>query len=645
MLQSIRDKSQGWLAWTIVILLCIAFGTWGVHSYLEGGINNNEAAKVNGQEIPATVLNSAYERLRQQRQMQMGADFSLSPSAEASLKQQALQQLIMSNILTHAAISNGFRVTDDQVSEALLRIPAFQIDGQFSRDRFQEILGSLLYNENQFLDDMRAQMLVNQMQGGFVNSEFALPNEVNTAIKLVNQKRDISYLIVPNSRFTKEIQVKDADIRQYYQQHQAEFQSPEQVSVNYLMLSLPAIKAGLHFDQTKLQQYYEDNIDSYMSPQKWHVTHILAKVPAQATAEQIAAAQTKINNIAKQITAGKDFSELAHEYSDDTVSAAKGGELDWYTQGTFDPAFEKAVTNLKNVGDVTAPVKTRYGYSIIKLLAIQKPQAIPFAQAQAQVQSALAQQQAEQIFADANDKLSNLTYANPNTLDIAAKALGLPIQSSNLFSRDGDKSGITANPKVIAAAFSSDVLLQNNNSDVITIDPNMSLVLRIKRHKAAALMPFDEVQALIKDKLAAQFAKQKAKELGQQILIALQDNPASANAIANQYSLNWQTDNNAGRYDSRVDAAILHQAFAIPRPVNNKPSLAGFDLPSGDYSIISLNGVTDGAIPPAGNIQLRVFQEEIENTLGHIDYELYVRNLLNHAKIVTNKSSNSTDNG
>ncbi len=643
MLQSIRDKSQGWLAWTFVIVICLTFGLWGIHSYLASGITDNVAAKVNGHEIPIPVLNSAYERLRQQRQMQMGADFSLSPSAEASLKQQALQQLIVSNILTYAAISNGFRVTDDQVNEALLRIPAFQVDGQFSRDRFQEILGSLLYNENQFLDDMRAQMLVNQMQGGFVNTEFTTPNEVNTAIKLVNQKRDISYLIVPTSRFTKDIQVNNADIKNYYQQHQSEFQSPEQVSINYLMLSLPTIKTGLHFDQTKLQQFYEDNIDSYMSPQKWHVAHILAKIPAQATPEQIAAAQSKINNIANQLAAGKDFSELAKEYSDDTVSAGKGGDLDWYSQGTFDPVFEKAVTNLHNIGDVTAPVKTRYGYSIIKLLGIQKPQTLPFTQVQAQVQSALAQQQAEQIFADANDKLSNLTYANPNTLDIAAKTLGLQIQSTNLFSRDGDKTGLTANPKVIAASFSSDVLAQGNNSDVITIDPNTVIVLRIKQHKTAALLPFEEVQTIIKNKLAGQLAKQKAKALGQQILTALQNNPSSANTIANQYSLSWQTDNNAGRYDSRVDAAILHEAFSILRPMNNKPSLAGFDLPSGDYSIISLNGVTDGVIPPAGNIQLRVFQEEIENTLGHLDYELYVRNLLDHAKIVTNKTSDNAN--
>ena len=503
----------------------------------------------------------------------------------------------------------------------------------------------LITQKIEYLSDIRSQMLVNQMQGGFVNSEFATPNEVNTAIKLINQKRNISYLIIPASRFTKDVQVNNDDLHQYYQQHQQDFQSPEQVSINYLSLSLPAIKAGLHFDQTKLQQYYEDNIDSYMLPQRWHVAHILAKIPAQATPQQIADAQTKIDDIANQLTAGKDFSELAKQDSDDTVSASAGGVLDWFTQGTLDPGFEKAVASLQNPGDVSAPVRTRYGFSIIKLLGVQKAQPIPFAQAEPQVQNALAQQQAEQIFADDSDKLSNLTYANPNSLDVAAKALGLQVQSSNLFSHDGDKVGLTSNPKVIAAAFSSDVLGQGNNSDVITIDTNTVIVLRVKQHKTASLLPFEEVQSQIKDKIAAQLAQQQAKQLGQTILTSLQKDPTSVNKIAQQYSFAWQTDNNAGRYDSRVDAPILHEAFLMPHPTNNAPALAGFDLPSGDYAVISLNGVTDGPIPAPGNVQLRIFTEEIENTLGNIDYQLYVRDILNNAKIIPNKTTDNTTTG
>lgn len=639
MLQSIRDRSQGWLSWIVVALICVTFALWGIHSYVNSGTAGNIAAKVNGTAIPLTAFNSTYERLRQQQQMQMGADFSLTQSAEAQLKQQALQQLVVSTVLSQAALKYGFRVTLDQVNEQLLRIPAFQVDGQFSRDRFEEVLNSMLYNEGVFIDDMRSDMLVNQVQGGYVNSAFALPQDVNNAVRLVNQKRDIAYLVVPAASFIKDIQVNDADIQQYYQQHQQDFQSPEQVSIDYLELSLPTIKASLHFDQTKLQQYYEDNIDNYMQAERWQVAHILIKVPAHATADQVAAAQTKINDIAKQVAAGQDFAQLARTESQDTGSANNGGELDWYSQGTYDPAFEKAVANLQNIGDVSAPVRTQYGFSLIKLLGVQKPQAMPFDQVQQQVQSALAQQQAEQIFADDSDKLSNLTYTNPDSLDVAAKALGLTIQSTGLFDHNGDKQGIAANTRVVAAAFSSDVLAQGNNSDLITVDPNTVLVLRIKEHKPAALRPYVEVQSLIRDKLSKQLAQQKAKDLGQVLLTDLQNNTSTPADLAKQNNLSLQTDNGAGRYDARVDAGILNVAFSMPRPKGTKYSLTGFSLPSGDYAVIMLNGVTDGVTPQPGSIEQRIFSEEIENTLGHIDYELYVRDLMDHAKIVSNLDS------
>lgn len=640
MLQSIRDRAQGFLAWIVVALIVITFGMWGIHSYLIGAHTpDNVAAKVNGQEIPYTALTAAYERLRQQQQMQMGADFSLSQSAEAQLKNRALNQLIVSTVLTQAAVKAGYRVTDDQVNEALLRVPAFQINGQFSRERFQEVLSTVLYSEQQFIADMRAEMLVNQVQGGYVDSAFALPPEVNNAIRLVNQKRDISYLIVPTTHFTNNIQVNDSDIKNYYQQNQGNFQAPEQVSVDYLELSLPAIKAAMHFDQTKLQQYYEDNIDNYMTPARWHVAHILAKVPPNATPQQVAAAQTKINNIASLLAKGADFAQLSRSESDDIVSAKQGGVLDWFSQGSLDPAFEKAVANLQSVGDISSPVRTQYGFSIIKLLGVEKPQTEPFSQAQQQVQNALAQQQAEQIFADASDKLSNLTYANPDSLVVASKALNLPIQSTGWFAREGDKQGITSNSRFVAAAFSNDVLAQGNNSDAITIDPNTVVVLRVHQHKPASLMPFGEVQPLIRNKLIAQLAQQKAQDLGQTLITALQKNTSTPTQLATQYNLPWQSDKDAGRYDSRVDVAILNEAFRMPRPNANNLSITGLQLPSGDYAVIVLNGVTDGPAPAVGNVEQRVFQEEIENTLGHIDYELYVRDFMDKAKIIKNNNS------
>jgi peptidyl-prolyl cis-trans isomerase D len=644
MLQNIRDKSQGVLTWIIVIVIIATFALWGIHNYATSGKDPNVAATINNVKITMNDVNASYERLRQQQQLQLGAAFSLNQAAEAQLKKQALQQLIVSNVLIRAANHAGYRVTTYQVNEALLQIPAFQVNGQFSPERFHEILNSILYSQDEFLADMRESMLINQAQGGYINSAFALPIDVDTAVRLVNQKRDISYIIIPSARFAHEVTISQDDVQKYYQTHQSDFQSPEQVSVQYLELSLPVIKTKLHFDQTKMQQYYENNLQNYTQPASWHVAHILIKVPQDASPAQIAAAQQRAQAIEQKLKNGADFAAVAKSDSDDIATAAKGGELPWFSAGSLDPVFEKAVASLKNTGDFTPPIKTNYGFSVIKLLGEKKPQVLPYAQVQSQVESALAEQQAEQLFADASDKLSNLTYANPDSLDSAAKTLGLPIQATDLFDRHGARTGIAANMHVITAAFSNDVLLQNNNSDVIQLDPNTVIVLRIKQHKPASILPFEDVQNTIQTELRNKKAQQQAQQLGQQLLIQLQSKSATPAALAKQYALPWQVDDSAGRYDSRVDAAILTQAFRLPHPTDNTPSVGGLALPSGDYALIMVKAIHEGVLSAEDNIQKHIFTEEIEKSLGNMDYELYVRQLMQEAKIKINANAlNNTD--
>ncbi len=633
MLQNIRDKSQGWLAWLIVLVLCGTFILWGIHAYMTETMSGdaNVAAYVNKKPIAQTSLDAAYARLRQQQQFQLGSNFSLNQKTEQNLKHQALMQLIISHVLVRAAERAGYRVTTDQVDEALLRIPAFQVNGQFSVDRFHEVINSVLYTQPQFLADLRQNMLVNQVRGGYINSEFALPNEVTTAVQLINQQRNISYFILPVSRFVPQVKITPAQVEQYYQQNQQAFQSPEKVSIEYIELSLPAIEKTLHFDQTKLQQYYEDNIANYTTPERWHVAHISIYLSANATHAQVQAAREKAATVEQAIDAGKDFSQLAQQYSDNKATAAKGGVLPWFSAGSLDPVFEKAAASLR-VGQVSAPIRTPQGFEIIKLLDVQKAQVQPFDKVKAAVQNALASQQAQQIFADQSDKLSNLTYANPNTLTIAAKALNLPIQTTDLFGHEGEKTGMASNPRVLAATFSNDVLQQGNNSNLIALDQNTAIVLRIKDHQAATLLPFATVKNQIETQLEKQQAQQQAKVEGEKLVAQLQQEKTSLIDVAKQQKLSWQAEDNAGRYDTRIDAPILAQAFHMPTPSAQHPSVSGLPLASGDYAVISVDAVHPGSLG-GDAIQKRIFAEQIENNLGQIDYELYVNQLMNAAKI------------
>lgn len=642
MLQRIREVSQGWLSWIIVILICVTFGFWGIHSYVEGNRSPDTVAKVNGALITQNQLRSAYEQLRRQQQLQLGADFNLSPSAEMDLKKQALDQLIVSQVLSKAAIKAGYRVIPSQVSATLLRIPAFQEEGRFSRRRFEEVLMGMGYNDLSFLEQLKTSMLIDQVQSGYINSAFSLPSEVETAVKLIDQKRDIAFLTIPQSHFMSEISISDAAIQAYYNQHPSEFTSPEQMSIQYVELSLPELTSKLNYDQNQLQQYYHENADSFMTPTRWKIERIFVQAPFSAEEEQIVSAKSKVELIDKRVKAGEDFSKLAKEMSDPlpkTKSALSSNG--WVTRDNLDPESAKILLTLKMPGQVSPVFRSEDGFNIVKLVAIEQPTLQPFNKVRDQVIKLLSQQKASQLFAEQSDKLANLAYIHPNSLSDVASTLNLKIQETEFFSRQGGKTGIIANPKIIAAAFAPDVLAKNN-SNVIELSSDTLVVIRVKEFKPAAIKPLTEVQNAIRSILKSSIAEQKIKQFAQSLQNQLHTG-ISGKDLAKQNQLTWVYRPEVGRFDAKIDSAILAQAFHLPRPLSNQFNTGIVGLSNGDYVIVAVTGVHDGNYQNASAMKRHLFQEQLENTQGQIDYQLYVRGLLKKSKIkVTTVTNDST---
>lgn len=638
MLQNIREHLQGWIAWTIVLVISATFVFWGIESYTDSARGADISATINGDSIPQSQVNALYERLRRQQQIQLGADYVINPSVESELKKQALNQLIYSHVLVKAAQKGGYRVTTSQVDAALLRMPLFQVDGQFSRQRFEEVISSIPYSDIDFINDLRNSMLLNQVQAGFVNSAFALPNDVTHAVKLIDQKRDVAYLIVPIAHFLRDVEISDTVAKEYYQQHQSDFTKPEQVSIEYLELSLAQLSANLRFDAAELESFYKENTQSFATPKQWRVARILVKLPQDSDEEEVAVAKTKIEDFAKRIKGGEDFAVLAKRYSDDKASSKTGGRLNWFSKDAVDPVMAKSVDALTRVGEVSEPFRTHEGFNLIKLLEVAEPQIQPFAKVKSQVSKVVAQQQAGQLFAEQSDKLANLTYMHPNTLEQAAKALSLPVKSTDMFSREGGKADITANAKILSAAFSAEVLGHGNNSDVIELNPDALIVLRIKQHEPATVRPFAEVANTIRNKLKVEEAQKRSQLLANTILKRLQTTGVNGKQLAKQYGFTWQFKPEVGRYDPSLDPAVLNQAFRMPRPAPNAFTSTVMEMPSGGYAVIAVTGVHDGNVDKSAERKRHIFQEEIQNSMGQMDYELYVRDVLKKAKVVVKNS-------
>src|SRR3990167_2094619 len=315
MLQTIREYTQGWIAGLIISVVILSFALWGIHSYFIGGGNNNVVAEVNGVDITREQLTVAYERLRRQIQAQYGSNHTMTAKDDAFLKDRALRALIDIEVLKQASTSQRFQISYRQVDSYLQGMPEFQVDGQFSIERFQEILSSTLLSTSEFLDLIKTSLLIDQPRLGILFTSFALPDETNYTIALVNQVRDIAYINIPLQYFLLQpINISQEKIKAYYDKNQKDFMTPEQVNVEYLELSINDIAAKINPTDTILKTFYNENINSYTQPTAWKLADIIVPIQPDASPAQISYAEDKANELVQALEKGQYFATISLAY-------------------------------------------------------------------------------------------------------------------------------------------------------------------------------------------------------------------------------------------------------------------------------------------------------------------------------------------
>jgi peptidyl-prolyl cis-trans isomerase D len=580
MLHFIRDRAQGWIAWFIVGLISIPFALWGVNSYVSGP-TDTIVAEVNGEEITQTALLEAVQRYRDQMRQMMGEEFNPEMFDNAEIRYVVLDDLIDQQLIRSAADELGLRISDRQIAQFIQQTPAFQRDGTFDSEQYQMVLARAGFTptsyEASLRDDLLGQQLIQSVEGSTLVSEV----EVERLLKLENQQREIAFGVVKLEDFLDDTEVDEADVRGFFDANQSSFTSPEQISLDYLELSLDDISTQVEVSEEQLQQYYVDNKAQFVGPEQRRASHIL--IEDNEESEQILAEiQTKLEE-------GQTFEELAETYSVDVGSAASGGDLGAIQRDVMEPAFEEAVFALENVGDISEPVKTEFGYHIIQLTDIDQSSNVEFADVKEKVEQQYKRQQAERQFYDKAEELANLTYENPETLDIAAETLGLDIKTSGKFTRSGG-SGIAENQEVVKAAFSDDVLNQELNSQVLELSDTRLVVVRKNSHVDATLLPFDSVAPAITEQLRYQRASDLAYIQGESRLQELKSG-ASATQV---FPDTWQPATYYGRDSQDISAQILDQAFRLPNAESTQ--YAGFTADNGNYVVIAVSDVKQGSV-------------------------------------------------
>ncbi|MBW8182298.1 SurA N-terminal domain-containing protein [Shewanella nanhaiensis] len=553
MLEKIREGSQGVIAKSILVLVILSFAFTGVSSYL-GSSTEAAVATVNGEEISESALEQAYQSERARLEQQLGEMYealAADDSYLASVKQSVLERLVAEKLLDQSATELGLRVSDEQIRTAIMTEPAFQTDGKFDNDRYQAILRQLGYQANSFKDMMRTDMTRRQLVASLVGSEFVLPGEADYLAGIQGQTRDIRYHVIDATPYIDQAVVSDEDAKAFYDANLAQFMSPETLSLEYIELNAKDMANDVVVTDEEAQTYYDENKQQYLKPEKRLAAHILINL-----GDDESAAKAKADAIYAKLQAGEDFAELAKTESEDTFSGEQGGQLDWFEKGVMEPEFDEVLFSLSN-GEYSAVVKTSFGYHIIKLLDLQPGAEAPFEDVKAKILAQLKEKHAIDTYFGLQQTLADVSYEVPDTLSEAAKELGVEVKTTPVFARNSAPAPFDK-PDVLKAAFSNSVLLDGMNSDVIEVDANHAMVIRIKSHTAAGTVAFDKVKSGIVQRLQQEQANEVAREQAQELMTAF---PST--------DVEFITKMNAGRFEQDIDGAIINKAFQMAQPADS----------------------------------------------------------------------------
>lgn len=632
MLQTLRDKLGGWPAKIIFGLMVFVFSFFGIEGYFQAQ-NETWVAKVDGHEISQQDFTNALNNARQQQLAQPGNTVDAAELDKPAFKQKVLDQLINRQLLLNLNDKLGVAVPDSEIRAQIAQVPQFQVDGRFNADAYLATLAASNKTPQQYQDEVRADLAPSQLAAPVANTAFATNAEVDAYLKLRMQTRDFHYVELAEPT-PPDTQVSDADIAAWYKSHTGDFMTPEQVSVHYVELDAANMKVDAATDEASLKERYEKEKSRFTLPEQREAAHILIKVPPNATPAQQKAALAQAEKIDKLAKApGADFAKLAQEYSDDLGSKNQGGDLGWLQKGDTDAAFENALFSMQK-GQISDPVLSPEGYHIIDLKDVRAGQVKPFSDVRDQLTAEAQKEAREGQYSDIAGKLTDLSYQDPTSLDPAAKALGLTVQTTPLFSREGGSSGIAANKAVVKAAFSDQVLTQGNSSDPIDLGPNHIVIVHIADHQPAKPKPLSEVSDAIRKDILQARAEAAAKQQADTLFAKLQKG-GNLDGVAKSAGAEVKQASTVERDSKAYDPQLLKAVFSMPQPAGNKPTQGLVPLSQGRYALVVLDSVHPGEVANVPRQERDILREQMAQVIGAQDIDGLLTALRSHAKIET----------
>lgn len=586
MLTEIRDRSSGVFAWFIAALIIIPMAFFGVSQYASTEARPTVVQvgdqKITQQEYQARL--TAAQNQARERNPNFANNAFLNSDA---FKKQVLQGMVQSSLTKHVAEQYDYRVSEAQVDQIIRENPTFQTDGKFDQSIYDAFTASRgRAGSAQLKSDIAAGFRTQQVASGYQESALVLPNEVRGLLEIQAEERTFDIITVKQSDFNDSVTVSEADIAAYYEANTDDFMLADRTSVSYIELDKAQIASGVTIDDSIVQANYDDYVNSYVADETRLTSHILLNVDDDnSNADQLAKAQ----DIITQLNAGADFAALAKQYSQDPGSANNGGSLGDVERGQMVPEFEEATFSLAQ-GVVSEPVKTQFGYHIIKVDKINATEPQSFAELRFQLEQEERDRLAEEQIVEQAEQLRNVLFEQADSLQAASELLSLPIKTSSLFSRDAG-TGIASNDLIRAAAFSDAVLNEDLNSELIEISDGVFVALRKLDFAASEPKKLAVVSNEIKTKLINERASAAAKEAGDKFLERV-NNDWEVLQADESVEINTHTISLIDT-ERKVPTEVLQEVIKL-RLNDGAPVVHSFTGANGDFNIVRLNNIKSG---------------------------------------------------
>jgi peptidyl-prolyl cis-trans isomerase D len=618
------------LVQVILALITLPFAFFGVDYYFRGGGSATEVARVGGETISQVEFANAISDQQDRMRQSAGKDYDPTVFSNPEVRYSMLEQLIGQRVLDQQVRRGNLRVSDAQLAQFIGELAPFQEDGKFSRTKYEQLLISQNMTPLAFEQRVRQELTVAPLQEPIANGNITATSNIERYLALLDQQRQVAVATVPADAYLKDVKIDDAAVKAFYDANQGVFQVPDEVKIEYLVLTPESLMGQITVDPAEVKKQYDDNVKQYTKVEERQASHILVAVKPDATEADKAAAKQKAEALAASArkTPAK-FAELAKQNSQDPGSAGQGGDLGSFARdGSMVKPFEDAVFSGKQ-GDIVGPVQTDFGWHIIRITGVKPGKTQSLDEAKPQIEQDLKRQKATRKFVEAADQFQNLVYEQADSLQAAAKGLNLEVKTTPMLTRAQVQALAQNSPKFVQAVFSAESLQAKRNTEALEVAPNTLMAARVLDYKPATTRPFDDVKVEIRRQLERNAASELAQKTAKEKLALLEQGKDAGLSFGKPVSLT----RNQAQPGFPPDALIkIFQANA-----SKLPAYVGAPAERGSFSVYK---VTQVVTPPAPDPErLKAFNNRVGDQVGHELFNAYLASLKSKADVKINQAN------